>query len=1127
MVKHLFNRCREMVGIMSMVMLFVTLNFSNAKAQWSEVGGTNTSTFSNFIYSLCTDAMGNLYAAGGITNNNGKNYIAKWSGNSWSEIGGSNTSTFNGDIYCLATDANGNLYAAGMFTNSKGKYYIAKWNGTTWSEIGGANTSTFNAYIKSITIDASGNLYASGGFFNYNNGNYNYYVAKWNGNTWSEVGGTNSSTFNGGIYNLTTDAYGNLYSAGAFTNSKGKYYVAKWNGTTWSEVGGTNNSTFCCSINIMSTDANGNLYIGGTFTNNKGKYYVAKWNGTIWSEVGGANNSTFNYQILSLATDAIGNLYAAGNFKNSNDYKYVAKWNGITWSEVGGANSSTFRGSIFSLTTDANANLYAGGMFPNDNDKQYVAKFINTLPTVSSFTPISARTSDIVSIRGINFNGATSVSFGGVSAQSFTVLNSTTIRAVVGSGSSGNVSITTNNGTSSLAGFTYITPTTWTGATNSNWGEASNWSTSVVPTSTDDVFIPSGKVVNLGIGSAAIKSLKIDANARLIFQVGDLTISDKLSGDGTIEDGSFLSYSILNIPSNSTIGTLGVNSNNFTISSGNLTISKSLYVYGGTLNTNNKLTLGSDASGSAAVTYPIVGTINGTVTVQNYIPQNQGSAFRDLGVPVFGATVADLSTQTYNYTNGAWSSQLPTGNAIYPGTGYRVQINTANNPVTLSYSGNLATNNVIPFITQGANAFSLIANPYQAVLSFDNITKSNIQNGFWYLDPTNLVNGYQGYVFWGSLTGASNTYSGALAINKYIQPGQAFFVQNTSGGGASSLTFTPSATVSGNQYQVFGTNTYNRISTGLFANGKNLDGAVVVFNNLFSNGNDSYDAAKFSNQGENLTFLLNGKNYCTNAWSKPASNDVLPLHLYNLKANTTYTLKLDASDFNGNGLSAYVKDNVLNTKTLLTGTNNEINFTTSSSNATSFSNRFSIVFGGTPLPVNEILVSAKKLANGKVSIDWNTLGENNVNTYTVESSENGSSFNGLATLKPNTSSRYNYVDAAETKAITRYYRIKAISINGEIVYSKVASIKLNEQVFSVYPNPVLSGESIKLTLPNTGKYSIQLFNQLGQKVYATTIEGNGTSAQNILNGKNLPTGNYELIATDASGNINRIKLMVK
>lgn len=79
-------------------------------------------------------------------------------------------------------------------------------------------------------------------------------------------------------------------------------------------------------------------------------------------------------------------------------------------------------------------------------------------PIVSSFTPLTAGTGMTVTITGSYFTGATGVSFGGVAASSFTVVNATTITAVLGAGASGNVSVTNAFGSGSLSGFTYQLP---------------------------------------------------------------------------------------------------------------------------------------------------------------------------------------------------------------------------------------------------------------------------------------------------------------------------------------------------------------------------------------------------------------------------------------------------------------------------------------------------------------------------------------------------------------------------------------------------------------------------------------------------------------------------------------------
>lgn len=81
-----------------------------------------------------------------------------------------------------------------------------------------------------------------------------------------------------------------------------------------------------------------------------------------------------------------------------------------------------------------------------------------TAPTISSFTPTSGATGATITITGTNFTTATAVNFGGDAAASFTVVNATTITAVVDAGASGSVAVTNPDGFATLAGFIYIPP---------------------------------------------------------------------------------------------------------------------------------------------------------------------------------------------------------------------------------------------------------------------------------------------------------------------------------------------------------------------------------------------------------------------------------------------------------------------------------------------------------------------------------------------------------------------------------------------------------------------------------------------------------------------------------------------
>ncbi|MGL1889910.1 MAG: choice-of-anchor D domain-containing protein, partial [Reichenbachiella sp.] len=68
-------------------------------------------------------------------------------------------------------------------------------------------------------------------------------------------------------------------------------------------------------------------------------------------------------------------------------------------------------------------------------------------PSITSFTPSQALAGATITVTGTNFTGATSVQFGGTESASFVVDNDTQITAIVGSGSTGSISVTTPGGT--------------------------------------------------------------------------------------------------------------------------------------------------------------------------------------------------------------------------------------------------------------------------------------------------------------------------------------------------------------------------------------------------------------------------------------------------------------------------------------------------------------------------------------------------------------------------------------------------------------------------------------------------------------------------------------------------------
>ncbi|MFL5764985.1 MAG: T9SS type A sorting domain-containing protein [Bacteroidia bacterium] len=274
---------------------------------------------------------------------------------SWNNVG----SGMNLPVQSLSADTiNHVVYAGGLFTSSgiTPVINIAKWNGTSWTPVGGGIIS--GTGVSALLVDGP-DLYAGGTFTNIG-GVLSQNIAKWDGTSWSPLG---SGLSLGGlaIVNSMTMYQGELYAGGLFALSGTTLVsnIAHWDGTSWQPLGsGTNGEvkTLC----IYGTD----LYAGGTFTNAGGipVNNIARWDGTGWSDVGGGVSYT-GATTVSTLTVYSGELYAGGKFTNAGatPVQHLAKWNGTGWTDVGGGAGSYTGATTVSTLTVFEGELIIGG----------------------------------------------------------------------------------------------------------------------------------------------------------------------------------------------------------------------------------------------------------------------------------------------------------------------------------------------------------------------------------------------------------------------------------------------------------------------------------------------------------------------------------------------------------------------------------------------------------------------------------------------------------------------------------------------------------------------------------------------------------------------------------------------
>ena len=131
-----------------------------------------------------------------------------------------------------------------------------------------------------------------------------------------------------------------LYVGGPFITASGMTvnHIARWDGTSWSALGGGMGSTGVFALGMYDDGGGPTLYAGGSFVLAGGvrANRIASWNGSSWAATGTGIGNTVS--ALSFYDDGSGPaLYAGGYFLGAGGVaaKYVAKRDGESWEPLG------------------------------------------------------------------------------------------------------------------------------------------------------------------------------------------------------------------------------------------------------------------------------------------------------------------------------------------------------------------------------------------------------------------------------------------------------------------------------------------------------------------------------------------------------------------------------------------------------------------------------------------------------------------------------------------------------------------------------------------------------------------------------------------------------------------------
>ncbi len=428
-------------------------------------------------------------------------------------------------------------------------------------------------------------------------------------------------------------------------------------------------------------------------------------------------------------------------------------------------------------------------------------------PTISSFTPTSGAAGATITISGTNLAGATVVSFGGTPAASFNVVNATTITAVVGSGSSGSVSVTTPGGTANKAGFIFIRPPVIISFNPTSAGTAAT----ITISGTNFINITA---VSFG-GTAASSFIVVDTT--MITAVVGTGASGNVSvtnpgGTATLAGFTFI-LPILPPTITSLTPTSGAANTSITITGTNFTGATSIS-FGGvaassfTVNSATSITavVGTGASGNVSVTTP-----GGTASITGFtfIPAPTITSF----TPPSGGAAASITITGTNFT----------GTTAVSFGGIAASSFTINSATSITAVVGIGATGSVSVITPGGTAtlagFTFI--PMPTITSF---TPTSVASG---ASITIIGTNFTGAtaVNFGGIAASSFTVNSATSITAVVGAGASGSVSVITPGGAVSMpgfTFIPTPTITSF------TPTSGGTGTPITITGTNFTGATVV-----------------------------------------------------------------------------------------------------------------------------------------------------------------------------------------------------------------------------------------------------------------------------------------------------------
>lgn len=273
--------------------------------------------------------------------------IARWDGNAWYALGEGISGSGIENPYLNALQifddgTNTRLFVGGRFQgfSTMDDIGVAYWNGTGWSDASSGLDPADTVFDFVVFDDGNGEaLYASGTFIEFGDPIRYYSVAKWSGSAWTPFG-----EFSGGdegrALTVWNDGNGEaIYIGGVFDDIEsvsGTKGIARWDGTTWTGVGGglSGSEPVVEALTVYSDESGSGLFLAGGFTvAGLSGQNIARWDGTAWSDLDDGiydGLSAVGRSLIVFQADPAGSLQVIVGGAFSSPGSRIASWGGWT-----------------------------------------------------------------------------------------------------------------------------------------------------------------------------------------------------------------------------------------------------------------------------------------------------------------------------------------------------------------------------------------------------------------------------------------------------------------------------------------------------------------------------------------------------------------------------------------------------------------------------------------------------------------------------------------------------------------------------------------------------------------------------------------------------------------------------